>query len=84
MFPCSTKWLPGALDGLLHLRIGRVHQLANLTADVLLPAGQRLEISVNARVGRVCHGESGLSTLGAGGCAVSALGLGTMTFGVGD
>jgi len=40
--------LPGAPDGLGHLRVGGMHQVADLAADGLLPAGQGIDVGVNA------------------------------------
>ena len=45
----------GALDGLGHLSVGAMDQIADLPADGLLPIGQGIDVGVNARVGRVCH-----------------------------
>jgi hypothetical protein len=45
--------LPSALDGLHHLRVGRVDQRANLPADGLLPLGQGFDVSVDSSVGVV-------------------------------
>src|SRR5215211_5418709 len=46
----------GALDGLRHLGISGVHQSAYPAADILLPVGERLDVSVDAGiVGRLCH-----------------------------
>ena len=39
--------LAGALDGLLHLRIRRMDQVADLLADGLLPVGQGFDVSVD-------------------------------------
>jgi hypothetical protein len=47
----------GALDGLGHVRVGGVHQISHLAADILLPAGERLNVFIDAGVGLVCtHG----------------------------
>jgi hypothetical protein len=46
--------LPGALDGLGHLRIGGMHQLAHLAAQLLLPAGERRNVVVDAGIGLIC------------------------------
>src|SRR4029453_19429232 len=48
--------LPGALDGLDHLWVGGVDQVADLAADRLLPVGQRVDVRVDTRGGRVAHG----------------------------
>src|SRR4029453_19577327 len=48
--------LPGALVGLDHLWVGGVDQVADLAADRLLPVGQRVDVRVDTRVGRVAHG----------------------------
>ncbi len=45
--------LPGALDGLGHLRVGGVHQLSHLAAYLLLPARERSNVVVDAGVGLV-------------------------------
>ena len=45
--------LPGALDGLGHLWVGDMHQLSHLAAHLLLPARERLNVVVDARVGLV-------------------------------
>ena len=47
-------WLRGALDGLGHLRVGGVHQISHLAEQILLPAGERLNVVVNAGVGLIC------------------------------
>src|SRR5690349_14333789 len=46
--------LPGALDGLGHLRVGRVYQISHLAANILLPARKSVNVFVDARVGLVC------------------------------
>src|SRR5213595_1277610 len=45
--------LPGALDGLGHLRVGGVYQLSHLAAQLLLPARKRSNVVVDAGVGLV-------------------------------
>src|SRR5205823_6158171 len=45
--------LPGALDGLGHLRIGGMHQLSHLAAQLLLPAREHSNVVVDAGVGLV-------------------------------
>ena len=45
--------LLGALDGLGHLRVGGVHQISHLAANILLPARERLNVVVDAGVGLV-------------------------------
>ncbi len=46
-----------ALDGLCHLRVGGVHQLSHLAANILLPARESMNVVVDAGVGLVCtHG----------------------------
>src|SRR5258708_823913 len=45
--------LLGALDGLGHLRVGGVHQISHLTANLLLPARERLNVFVDAGVSLV-------------------------------
>jgi hypothetical protein len=45
--------LPGALDGLGHLRVGGMHQLSYLAAHHLLPARERSNVVVDAGVGLV-------------------------------
>ena len=47
--------LPGALDGLLHLRVGGVDELTNLLADGLLPAREGCDVGVDARIGGKSH-----------------------------
>src|SRR5215216_629906 len=59
--------LAGALDGLGHLGVGGMDQLADLAADGLLPVGQGVDIGVDARVGGPGHGRSILSISGAAG-----------------
>ena len=49
--------LPGALDGLGHLRVGGMYQFSHLAAQLLLPARERSNVVVDARVGLVgAHG----------------------------
>ncbi len=49
--------LPGALDGLGHVRVGGVYQISHLAANILLPARECSNIFVDAGVGLVCtHG----------------------------
>ena len=49
--------LPGALDGLGHLRVGGMHQISHLAAHLLLPARESINVFVDAGVGLVCtHG----------------------------
>src|SRR5207247_9446828 len=49
--------LLGALDGLGHVRVGGMHQLSHLAANLLLPARERSNVVVDAGVGLVCtHG----------------------------
>ena len=43
-----------ALDGLGHLRVGGVHQISHLAANLLLPARESLNVVVDAGVGLVC------------------------------
>jgi len=46
-----------ALDGLGHVRVGGVHQISHLAANILLPARERMNVFVDAGVGLVCtHG----------------------------
>src|SRR5215211_8392280 len=59
--------LAGPLDGLGHLRVGGMDQLADLAADGLLPVGQGVDVGVDARVGGPGHGRSILSISGAAG-----------------
>src|SRR5205823_7967163 len=47
--------LPGALDGLLDLRVGGVHQVAYLPADVTLPVGQRVDVGVDPWILGIAH-----------------------------
>jgi hypothetical protein len=42
--------LPGALDGLNHLRVGGVHQVSHLPANLLLPVRERLNVFVDAGI----------------------------------
>jgi hypothetical protein len=42
--------LPGALDGLAHLRVGGMHQLSHLAAYLLLPTRERMNVFVDAGV----------------------------------
>jgi hypothetical protein len=46
--------LPGALDGLGHLRVGGMHQLSHLAAQLLLPARERSNVVVDVGVDLVC------------------------------
>jgi hypothetical protein len=48
----------GALDGLGDLRVGGVDQLAHLSAEGSLPAGQDIDTGIDSRAGGVCHGAS--------------------------
>ncbi len=48
--------LGGALDGLGHRRVGGMNEITDLAADGLLPAGQGIDIGVNARIGGIRHG----------------------------
>jgi predicted RNase H-like nuclease len=50
--------LPAPLDGFGHLRVGGVHQLADLTADRLLPVRQGLDVGIDALVCGARHGSS--------------------------
>src|SRR3989442_13588656 len=43
-----------ALDGLGHLRVGGMHQISHLAANILLPARERLNVFIDAGVGLVC------------------------------
>src|SRR2546428_9774701 len=45
--------LPGALDSLAHLRVGGMHQISHLAAQLLLPVRESLNVFVDARVGLV-------------------------------
>src|SRR5712691_6368621 len=46
-----------ALDGLGHVRVGGMHQISHLAANILLPARQSLNVFVDAGVGLVgTHG----------------------------
>ena len=44
---------PGTLDGLGHLRVGGMHQLSHLAAQLLLPSRERSNVVVDAGVGLV-------------------------------
>jgi hypothetical protein len=44
------------LDGFGHLRVGGMHQVADLAADRLLPVRQRVDVGVDSLVSGVCHG----------------------------
>jgi hypothetical protein len=48
--------LPAPLDGLGHLRVGGVHEVADLAADGLLPVRQGVDVGVNALVSGVRQG----------------------------
>ncbi len=43
-----------ALDGLGHVRVGGMHQISHLAANLLLPARERRNVFVDAGVGLVC------------------------------
>src|SRR5260221_2708131 len=46
-----------ALDGLGHVRVGGMHQISHLAANILLPARESSNVFVDAGVGLVCtHG----------------------------
>ena len=50
-------WLLCALDSLGHVRVGGMHQISHLAANILLPARESMNVFVDAGVGLVCtHG----------------------------
>jgi len=52
-----TIGLPGAFDSLAHLRVGGMHQISHLAAQLLLPVRESLNVVVDPGVGLVgTHG----------------------------
>ena len=47
--------LPGALDRLGNLGVGRMDEVPDLAADCLLPGGKGIDICVDTRVSGVGH-----------------------------